>query len=137
MIWVPLAIVGLATGVGVVRHHNKKKHKLTPEQEKVYSQALKTLKDPVKLKALADKFAAQGFTHEADMLRKRAGLRALPVETKKARRAAFKKALTSKDPTKVHALADLFHKEGAVGSATRLREYAKGLILPQSSTTPK
>lgn len=128
MLWLlPVAGGALIAGAAV-RHHRKTHKKLTPDEEKVYTKAYQNLKDPKSLLALADKFQQNGHAHEADMLRKRAKLRNLPPETKKARRAAFKTALKSTDKQGVLHLADLFHKEGAVGAATKLREYAKGLI---------
>jgi hypothetical protein len=128
MLWlIPVAGTALAAGAAI-RHHKKTHKKLTADEEKVYTKAYNTLMDPAKLNALADKFAQSGHAHEADMLRKRAKLRALPPEVKKARRDAFKKALKSTDKAKVLRLADLFHNEGAVGAATKLRSFAKGLV---------
>jgi len=126
---IPAAVVALA-GAGVYVHKKRKPKKMSAEQEKIYSAALKTLKDTAKLRGLADTYQKEGFKHEADMLRKRAALRELPPETKKARKAAFKAGLQSKDPVKVNRLAEMFHKEGAVGVADKLRQYAKGLITP-------
>lgn len=135
MFWLPVAGVALLAGGAAYRHRKKKIRKMTPRETEIYQKAFKTLQDPDKLKALAAKYEKNGFKHEAEMLRKRAGLRALPPDVKKARRAGFQKAMKSQDKTKILKLADLFYKEGAIGAATTLRERAKGLILPQD--TPK
>ena len=128
----PVTVVGLAAAAGVVAHKRAKKKRkkgMSPDQEKIYSAALQNLKDPAKLIELADKYADQGFKHEAEMLRKRAKLRQLPPDVKKQRKEAFRKGLKLQDPDKVQKLADLFEKEGATGSADALRKYAKGLPI--------
>lgn len=128
MIVLPLVLLGAAGGAGYFRYRKKKQKKLTPDQEKIYSQALKSMEDPSKLNALAEKFEELGYKHQAEMLRKRAKLRALPPDVKAKRKKAFKDGMKLTDPLKVKQLADLFEKEGAVGSADKLRQYAKGLV---------
>jgi hypothetical protein len=127
-------IVPIVAGLGTlgvaywkVKH---RKPKLTPERKKIYTEALKSLKDPVKLRSLASDFEKEGLTHEAAMLRKRADLRAKPPTQKEAHVEAFKKGMQSKDPKAVHTLADAFAKTGALTAASKLRKYAMGLITP-------
>lgn len=124
---IPVAVVALTglTTVAVVRRRKKKG--LTAERKKVYIAALKSLKDPVKLRQLADAFEKEGLTKEAAMLRKRAKLRELPPKVKKKRRSAYRKGMKSKDPRAVNALANAFQKEGATGAAASLRRYAKAV----------
>lgn len=125
---IPAVVValGAATTVAVVR---RKKHKgMTPERKKVYVAALNSLKDPVKLRELADTFEKEGLTKEAAMLRKRAKLRELPPKVKKQRRTAYRKAMRSKNPQAVLKLANAFHTEGATGAAASLRKYAKAVM---------
>jgi hypothetical protein len=119
-----LALGGVTTAVVVRR---RKKKGMTPERKKVYIAALNSLKDPVKLRQLADAFEKEGLTKEAAMLRKRAKLRELPPKVKKQRRAAYRKAMKSKSPTAVARLAKAFQKEGATGAAASLQRYAKAL----------
>lgn len=100
---------------------------LTAERQAVYEVALNHVGEPGKLLALADAFATEGLHAQANMLRKRAKLRAMPKELRKARRAAFKAALSSKDKDAVLKVAKAFHAEGASGSALALYKYADGL----------
>jgi hypothetical protein len=107
---------------------------MTPERKKVYETALESLKDPEKLRSLADAFDKEGLKDEAIMLRKRAALRELPASSKEARKAAFRKGMSSSDPKAVRVLATAFHKQGATGAAQALKKYAEGLPQP---TTPE
>lgn len=100
---------------------------LTPERKKIFDAALLRLKDPEKLKSLATTFKKEGLKREAELLEKRAALRTLPVETQKARRAVFRKALSSKNKAGIMKVADAFRDEGATGAAAALRAYAAGL----------
>ena len=108
---------------------------MTPEQKKIYEEALKTLKDPTKLRKLADEFERNGFKDEADLLRKRAALRELPPEQKAIRREAFRKAIsvgkdgkvTQEQIDRVKKMAHTFHLQGATGNAAALLSHATGL----------
>jgi len=125
MIIVPLGIGALA---GLAWWRSKRKpHGMTPERKKIYETALESLKEPDKLRSLADAFDKEGLKDEAIMLRKRAALRELPPASKEARKAAFRKGMSSSDPKAVHALAVAFHKQGATGAAQALKKYAEGL----------
>jgi hypothetical protein len=129
MIFLPVAAGAGAIGLAYWKVKNRKS-KLTPERKKIYTEALKSMKDPAKLRSLAGDFEKQGLTHEAAMLRKRADLRAKPPAQKQAHVDAFKKGMQSKDPKAVHSLADAFAKTGALTAASKLRKYAMGLITP-------
>lgn len=124
-----IAIPALVLGLGSLAAYKvwKKKHRMTPERKKVYEAALKSLKDPAKLRELATAFRKEGLKEEADLLDKRAALRELPSDVKEGRREAFKKGMTSKDAAGIEKLAKEFEKEGATGAAAALREYAAGL----------
>ena len=93
----------------------------------IFNEAVTKLKDPVKLDALADAFDQVGKTGQADLLRKRAALRNLSPEVKKARKAEFKRLLNSKDASEVEKAASACDAEGATGQAEVLRNYARGL----------
>lgn len=123
---VPLLVGGLLTAA-VVSRKNSAKGKMTPERTIVYETALSKLKDPDKLRQLADTFEGEDLRPQAEVLRLRANLRELPQEVKQARREVIKKALQCKDPEKVRAIALAFRMQGAVGTADKLDAYANGL----------
>jgi hypothetical protein len=137
---IPLVIpIGVGVLIGAAAWATRKpKGEMTPERTIVYDTALKTVKDPEKLKILSEAFRKEGLTAQADLLQKRATLRELPPDVKEARRAAFRKGMASTDPKAVNELADAFEKEGASGAADALRKYASGL-KPVTATpeTPK
>jgi hypothetical protein len=125
---IPLLVIGAGAAAAWYFKFKNKSKTLTPKHAAVLQKALEN-KDPSKLAEAAEVFKSQGYVKEADLLKKRANLRNLPQATKKARRDALKKGLTLKDPTKVRLLADEFEKEGASGSAARLRQYADALTV--------
>ena len=128
MIAVPVAIgAAVVGGVAWLVAKKRKPKGMTPERNKVFVAALRELKDPVKLRALADQFDKEGLKYQAGVLRRRAGLRELPPKVKKERRKALAKGLASKDRVAVENLAQSFEKEGASGAAEALRQHAKGL----------
>lgn len=111
-------------------------HGMTPVRKKIYEEALKSLKDPIKLRKLADTYDSEGLHEEATLLRKRAALREIPPEQKAARRDAFRRALsvgkdgvpvTGETIQKIETLAATFHNQGATGNAAALRQHAAGL----------
>ena len=121
---IPLAVVGLG---GLAIWRTRKPHGMTPERKQIFETALRTLKDPEKLRCLADAYEKEGLKNEAGMLRKRALLREMPSDVRAKRQQAFGAAMRSKDPAKVEAVAAAFQKEGATGAAANLRKYAAGL----------
>lgn len=126
----PAAIFGLAV-LGASKAHKafKNKGKLTQEREDIFNSAMRMLEDPEKLRGLADAYEKEGLRAHADLLRKRAALRELPPEVKKARGDAYRKGMNSTDEVKVRKLADLFEAQGAVGAANKLREHADALSV--------
>lgn len=122
-------IIAAATGVAGLATWAWKKKKgthnygvLTPDRELIYNRALNNLNDPVKLRKLAAGFKEQGLKPQAEMLEKRAALRELPRDVKEKRRDVFKKLMQSSDVKKIAEAADLYDKDGATGSASKLRE---------------
>lgn len=111
------------------REHDKKGPPgiLTPERKVIFETALNEVKEPAKIRALADAFRQQGLYNEAVILEKRAKLRELSPEIKEQRREIFKKAMASNDPIAVETVALAFEQEGATGAASALREYAQSL----------
>ncbi len=134
MLPVPLLAVLGVTGVGgvVAYKRSKSKKKITDERKRVFEHALKTLKDPQRLRSLAATFDKEGLRLEAKELRKRANVIDAPKATKAAREAVFKKALTSKDPVAVKKTASAFHNQGYYDAAKKLRAYAAGLTAKKS-----
>lgn len=121
-------IVSSVGGFAWWRVKKQKYGKMTPERKKLFEEALKTMKDPVKLRSLANTYQKYGLKAEANELRKRAALREAPQTLKDERTKVFKKALDSTDPQGVSKVADAFHKIGAYGAADKLKKYALGLI---------
>jgi len=134
---VPLMVVALGGAAWYKTSNSKDKSGLTAERELVYQQALKDVRDPDKLRSLADAYEKEGLKAQADMLRKRATLRALPEEVKAKRRDALRKGLQSSDPAAVEALAKAFEAEGATGASLALRKYAQGLRLVDTAAIAK
>ena len=122
---VVIALVGVAYRVS----RTSQRGVLTKERKDVFEAAMKSLKDPVKLRMLADTYESVKLPVEAALLRKRANLRALPKEVQAGRRAAFRKFMQSQDPDSVDKLAAVFEESGATGAAEDLRRYARGLRL--------
>jgi hypothetical protein len=131
----PVIPIAIAAGLGLAYYRVKGHKKMTPERKKIFEAALKTIKDPVKLNALADSFQKEGLRAEAGELRKRAKVLALPPEKKQEYRQIYKQGLSASDPDKVNNLARAFHEKGLYGSAKNLRDYALGLVKPGSTTT--
>lgn len=124
-------LIAASGAFGIHRYRKMKLAKagLTPEQQAVYEEALRSM-DASKLFQLADSFDKAGHKPQADMLRKRARLRSLPREVKKARDQVFRTALKSKDIAEIEKIAAAFEKEGATGAAAKLREHARTLNAP-------
>ena len=125
---IPVLIVS-AIGLAVVKSVRKPTPKgMTAERRKVYEAALCTLKEPAKLRQLADAFEAEDCLAEARLLRQRASLRELPLEIKAQRRAVFSRAINSSNVEGILKVASAFAGEGATGAATHLRRHAASLI---------
>ena len=125
--------IGMTAAAAVVKkyrdsHSSSTMHGvLTPARQGVYEAAMTALEDPAKLSQLAGEFEKNGLPEQADMIRKRAALRALPKEIKKQRKAVFQKAMQSKNKQAVRNLAQAYYNEGATGAAQALHTYADGL----------
>lgn len=123
-----LAILGVTGAAYAIKKRQKPPPKgMTPERQVIYERALLNLKEPEKLRTLAEAFEKQGLAAQADMLFKRAALRELPKEVKESRKKIFKDAMKSKDPAVIRKIAGAFSQQGAVGAAAALEEVAKGL----------
>jgi hypothetical protein len=128
----PLIPIIIISGVGYL-WHKKKAHGMTPERKKIYEEAMRSLQDPEKLRALAVQYQAFGLPDEATDLRNRANLRALPNDQKKARRDAFTKSMASNDPEKMEQAAAIFHSQGATSNAAALRKKAAAVKQVKSA----
>lgn len=129
----PLAVAGLA-GAAWWRHSKQPNVGMTPQRTVIFETMMKKCSSPDDLNMLADAFQGQGLLEQAAMLRKRAALRAMPPEVKKARRDAFEMGMKAKDAKAVFELADAFEEVGAYGSAEALRKRALGLESGTANT---
>src|SRR5512138_1491264 len=108
----PLPLVPIIIGIGtgsvagiVLRNRKRSPRGMTPERQQIYEAALVNLKDPEKLRQLADAFHGEECYPQANLLRKRAALRELPAEEKRKNAARFKEGMSSKDPVFVEKVA--------------------------------
>lgn len=122
------AVIPVAAGLGglglwyrYVRKPAKYSACMTPERVKVYEQAIETLKDPKKLRILADEFERAGCAQEAEHLKKRAGLRERSKEEQASDRKLYRDTMQSNDPRKVAEVAEHFKRIGADGAAKHLK----------------
>lgn len=139
-------IVPILVGAGLlgVAYKATKKKGMTPERKKVFEAAMRTLRDPAKLEQLADAFCKEGLKAECKELQKRANLMKLAQSSDPkakavlaGRKVAFKKAMSSTDPTAIKKVAAAFHNMGHYESAAKLRSYAKGLFHPSATAKVK
>lgn len=135
----PIVVVCL----GAAAYHKTSSQKgpgkgvLTPERQHFFEVAIKECKDPEKLRIFAKKYREQGLPMHAEMLEKRANLRAIPNDKKKERRAIFKRAMKSTDINAIRNLANAYEREGCTGAARELREYAASLpVVAPAEVTP-
>lgn len=124
---IPFVIAGLGGLAAFKVWKRNKGSGMTAERKAIYEAALQTLKDPAKLRKLAEQFNAVGLKEEGTLLEKRAALRELPDDVKKARKTAFRTAMKSTNQPAILQLAVEFDKQGATGAAAALRKYAAGL----------
>lgn len=134
---IPFAIAGLVALAAGKQLSKSDKGVMTTERRVILESALAQEKNPDKLDKLADAFAAEGLTAEADLLRQRATLRRLPEDVKDAHREAYRAGMTSQDPAAVTNLAKAFAATGADGAANSLKTYAKALSTGQLVTKVK
>jgi hypothetical protein len=136
----PLVIVALAAGAAY-KVSTSKKGVMTDARRLIYNTALTKHDPPLppdQLLALASEFDKNGLSTYGDVLRKRANLRNLPPALIAARKAAVKKALASKDPVGIRAMANALEAESAFGTAETLRQLADSLDSAEwiASITP-
>src|SRR5688572_14057941 len=134
---IPMAVTsGLGLGYAIFKVHNLSRLKgvLTPIRERIYLEALNSLRAASDLRHLASAFRGESLFEEADLLDKRAAIKELPEHIRHARRAVVKEAMTWRDPDKVNRLAKAFDDVGANGSAALLRRYAAGLLPSDKSS---
>lgn len=110
---------------------------MTAERDRIYRAAISgALKDPVKLRNLANAFERVNLLPQAQLLRQRAALRELPPEVKKARSRVFRQAMyQSTNKQGIYHLADVMDAQGCTNAAARLRAKADG--LPEVLPTPE
>jgi hypothetical protein len=126
---VPIAIVSVI-GYGTYRAFKRPRIVgMTAKRMKIFQSAVVTLKDPEKLRILAQSYEDNGCIAEARVLRQRAALRELPKETKLQRRLVFSRAIRSSNIEGVRKAAAAFAGEGAMGAAANLRRHAESLVL--------
>jgi hypothetical protein len=101
--------------------------KMTPERKALYETAMRTLKDPAKLRDLANAYDKEGLKIQAKMLRKRATCIELPEDVKKKHRECFEKAMASTNVPAIEKIAGAFENQGQTIVAGELRKYAEGL----------
>ncbi len=124
---IPIVIAATAGAIAWKKHKRKP---LTAEEQTIFTQTLKdsgTL-GPDKLKTMAKAYKTQGHVAQAKELEKRAALLSAPPAVQNARKAAFKKAMDSTDAAAVKKVAAAFHSVGHYEAASKLRNYAKGLL---------
>jgi hypothetical protein len=109
---------------------------ITPEEEEMFVGAMEHLQDIPKLRTLADAFEKKRLPIYANLLRKRAELRAATPEVKAQRKAALEKGLASTDPKAVEILANAFEKLTATAAAKKLREHATALRQNSITRSP-
>lgn len=131
----PLAVAGTVAVAAYKKF--KKPPAMTEARKKIFEQAMKTLNDPAKLRTLATEFEKEGLKFQGAELRKRAAIFAAPPEVKAQRKAIFKKAMDSNNPTAIKKVAAAFHKVGHYESAAKLRDYARGLFRAQPAVKVK
>lgn len=128
----PGAIVGAALGGGVGAVTSPKATfgsggTVPVNHAKVYREAMTSMREPAELRTLADAFEQEGHRQFATMLRRRATTREMAPEEKKARRDAFRAAMSSDEPAKIIALASAFEGEGSIGAANDLYDHARAV----------
>jgi hypothetical protein len=127
---VPIAVTSLIGGAWWAKSRRDKAGldpTIVAQRQAIFDTAINKCHSGSKLRELAKVFRSQGLTAEADMLIKRAELNEASPEVKKARQAAFRKGMASKDKVGIRNLADAMQSMGAMGAAKKLREYADGL----------
>lgn len=125
---IPIVLVGLV-GLGAWKAIRRPDPVgMTAQRVQIYQAALATLKDPQKLRTLAQAYEDAGCLAEARILKQRAQLRELPKHVRAQRRDVFARAIRSSNPEAVRKVAEAFAAEGALGAAENLRRHANCLV---------
>lgn len=121
-----LVELGFASLIVLAWRKATNKPKMTPKLSDNYLAALEHLSDPIALRKLATEYEKGGFKVEAEMLKKRAILRAMPKEKKDEFRAIAAHAMAKVDsnPEALEAMAEGFDRMTANGTARDLRRRA-------------
>lgn len=107
---------------------------VTPEREEVYLNAMEHLRDPLKLKAMAEAFEKEGLKLQGKMLRKRGEWRARNTTQRVAHEEVFQKAMQSDNPSAIIQVARAFEGMTATVKARKLYERANALREAQIPT---
>jgi hypothetical protein len=101
---------------------------LTPGRKDAYERAMRQRGTKAQFYQFADQFEKYGLPLQARTLRARGDARVADKATHDARRGVIRSAFLSRDPMKVEEIAHVAEtKLGMTESASRLRDYAKGL----------
>lgn len=116
--------LGGLTALAWKRAKASKVQAMTPQLEFAFQRLLDAKLPAEKYAKAADIFADAGLSSEADLLRKRGKLAALPDSEKAKLTDAMTQAMASQNPEGIRGVADVLHGIGAVGAASKLREHA-------------
>jgi hypothetical protein len=121
--------IGAVVGGGIAHAStgDETKGVLTPRRKLIYKRAMETVSDPDEIRTLAKAFEEEGLRGQAEMLRKRAKLRELPLSKQETRRIAFRKSMACDDPDVILKMALAFQDEGALDAAKALRDHAEAV----------
>jgi hypothetical protein len=122
-----LAALGLVAVHGASTPRTLAPAPLSPRQRLIFHTLLSADTPAAQLSEWADKFSAQGFKDEADILRKRAAIASAPPEVRAKVKMAFQVGMASKNPQEVRQLANLMEANGYFGNADALRKVASDL----------
>jgi hypothetical protein len=129
----PITLALLGLGYLAFKKKSDDQHGvLTPRMEEIYNNAMASLLDPERMRKLAKEFEKLGLKIQADMLTRRARLRARSVEEKKKDQELFERAMKSEKIPGILAVANEFEQMTATGMAGKLRERVK--LLQQKTT---
>jgi len=98
---------------------------MTPEREEVFRNAMEFLRDPARMRSLAEEFQKEGLKFQALLLRKRADWRERPPELRASHDKIFAKAMLSSNIQAILGVAQAFEDMTATVKAKQLREHAK------------
>ncbi len=125
----------LVVGLGGLTYFRNRRHGvMTDKKQELFNHGMSKVFNPAQIRKLATQFRQWGLHAQAELLSKRACVRELPEDVRKARRKAYHQAASSKDKVAVLKIAAAFEAEGCIGAAADLRKYAAG--LPETPPEP-